>query len=326
MEENNGFENLNGQEDVSDVQPSEVFLETLVKTEESLLSVYGVTLLGRVHKQYGDTCQDYHLFADLGHKWHLYVVSDGAGSAKASNRGARTNCMAVIHLIKGLLERVDWQFRNDLPSELEWYQEFYAVCRQVKAVIVEKVESLDEHLKPKDFNATLLALIVTPCGMLSGHIGDGRMGYQTHDGNWHSIMTPHKGNEANQTVFVMNAWDQIKIPTLKMSGVAVPETVVCKSVPRAVVLLTDGCENFAWYCLQKNKETGFLEDRNMPFPGFFEPLIMSISHTIEENRLETFISFIDSSTEECSDEQDDRTLMIGLYVSKNNEGKDNNAE
>lgn len=292
---------------------SKVFLQT-EKYPADAVSVFGVSLLGRVHETYDDSCQDYHLFSDLGDGWHLYIVSDGAGSAVASDRGARWNCIITEYLIKGLLERNDWQSRLSLPSELEWYQAFYAVCRKVKANILEKVDMLDEHRLPKDFNATLLVLLVTPYGMLSGHIGDGRMGYRAEDGSWHSLITPHKGEEANQTIFMMNSWDAIRLPILTMSDVSVPETRVVPGRPTAVAVLSDGCENFSWNCTQYDNQTGIYEDRNTPFDSFWVPLIDTILTSRPDERMETFIQFVDTKTDACKLEQDDRSLMLGIYV------------
>lgn len=287
------------------------YLQTKQYMEDGTI-VYGVTLQGRIHKQLSECCQDYHLFSNLGDAWHLYIVSDGAGSAKASDRGSRWNCVIAEYLIRGLIERTDWKYRSELPTELEWYQEFFAICRKVKSVISERVENLDENISPKDFNATLLVLLVTPKGMLMGHIGDGRMGYRNKYGEWHSIMKPHKGEEANQTVFLMNNWDSISIPTLKLNGVSVPEVMVVKEKPEVVAILTDGCENFSWNCLQMS-EKNCLEDINTPFAGFWDPLVLSVCENDEEKRLADFITFVDSNTDECRNEQDDRTMMLGIY-------------
>lgn len=287
-------------------------LKTDIRLNDNIV-VCGVSLLGRNHQLHDEKCQDYHLFSDLGDGWHLYIVSDGAGSATASDRGSRWNCIIADYLIKGLIERTGWKLKKELPSELEWYQEFYAICRKTKATIEERVEMLDEQLKPKDFNATLLVLIVTPMGMLTAHIGDGRIGYKSIDGNWYSMITPHKGEEANQTIFLMNNWDGISIPTLKLSNVYVPEVRIINDTPQSVVVMSDGCENFSWNCLQYNSETEKFEDINTPFPGFWNPLILCINESPDENRLTEFITFIDSSTEACRNELDDRTILIGIY-------------
>lgn len=275
--------------------------------------VLGVSLLGRSHLYKEKPCQDYHVFDDLGDGWHVYIVSDGAGSAKESHRGAVANCNLLLRSVQKLLQKTDWKEKGQLPSDLEWHIEFYNLCRGVKGLVESKVESLDEPVESKDFNATLMLLIVSPCGMLIGHIGDGRMGYQDLRGKWQSLTTPHKGEEANMTVFLMNKWDKPRIPALKMAGVYVPETRVVKDFPKKVVVMTDGCENFSWQCLDKDEETGQYVDRNIPFEGFFRPLFEAIVREKSDERLKTFVTFINSSNEISKSEQDDRTMIIGQY-------------
>ncbi len=304
------------EEATSEVVKSEVSLSTHEILDDNT-EIFGVSLKGRQHTEDNELCQDYHLFKDMGNCWHLYVVSDGAGSAKASHRGSKTNCEIASYFVKRMLDTNKWNENNYLPSETEWYREFDSICRALKNFIEEKTESLDERLVAKDFNATLMLLLVTPNGMLSGHIGDGRMGYQNFNGDWLSIMTPHKGDEPNQTVFILNAWDKVRVPAFKMSGVSVPETRVIKDVPTKVVLITDGCENFCWNCFHLNEETQRYEDRNTPFAGYFIPLVdMLVSVKDERLKLKEFIKFIDSNTEACREEQDDRTIILGLYSSE----------
>ena len=275
--------------------------------------IIGATLLGRGHQSNGKPCQDYHLVMDLGDGWHLYLVSDGAGSAKASDRGARYNCELMSRSLQRLIKKKDWKANPQPPTELEWHVEFDNLCRGIKNLVTDKVESLDEPVEKRDFNATILVLLTTPQCMLCGHIGDGRMGYQDIRGEWHSLMTPHKGEEANQTVFLMNNWDKPRIPAPSMSGVYVPETRVVIDVPAAVVLLSDGCENFAWQCVMPNEETGVYYDKNQPFEGFLNPLIDNIKESPQEEMMDCFASFIDSANPACLDESDDRTLLLGIY-------------
>ena len=278
MEEKQLHNKLTQGDDNEDI-PSEIIIKTDYSID-SCAHALGVTFLGRQHQEYGEVCQDYHLFEDLGDGWHLYIVSDGAGSSKASDRGARTNCDITALLLKSVIEKLGWKNAGTLPTEVDWYIEFYGICRKLKSFIEEKVSMLDERVIPKDFNATLLVLVVTPWGILSGHIGDGRMGYKAKNGKWHSIMTPHKGEEPNQTIFVLNNWDGIRVPTFKMSQVAVPETRVIYDTPSMVTILSDGCENSCWKCIAMNEETGRYEDRNQPFLGFWDPLekILRNSH------------------------------------------------
>lgn len=305
--------NLQPHADEFNIKPSEIHLSTTAQL--SNVSVFGITFLGRAHQENGTLCQDFHLFKDLGDDWHLYIVSDGAGSAKASHRGARINCEITAHLIGQLIEKLSWKQQIELPSEVEWHMQFISICRFVRNFIEEKVEELDEVIKPKDFNATLLLLIVTPMGMLIGHIGDGRMGYKSIKGEWKSLITPHRGEEVNQTVFLMNQWDKIRTPTLKMSGVLVPETRVIKEKAVAVGLLSDGCENFTWNCMQMDPETEIYQDINTPFTPFWESIYNTLSNqnSSQEQKFSDFQQTIDMGNRSCIIEDDDRSILIGIY-------------
>lgn len=298
------------EQDLDEEQPP-IALQTDIQTES--YSVFGVSLLGRAHIQRHIPCQDYHLFADCGMGWHLYIVSDGAGSARESHRGSNYICELMMHSMQQLLAATSWQSGGCLPTEQEWHIEFINLCRIVKAKVEAKVEMLDEPVRPHDFNATLMLLVVTPFGMLCGHIGDGRMGYQDQTGIWHSSLIPHKGEEANMTIFLMNGWDKPQIPALRISDVFVPETRVIGEVPQKVVLMTDGCENFSWYCVGLDETSGIYRDRNCPFEGFLNPLFEYVLSAYKDNKLFTMADIINSCNDTCAAEQDDRTMMIGNY-------------
>ena len=312
----NGFyedneEKRNLEENEFQASSPKVVIQTQVSSEG--YRVIGASLLGRLHLREETPCQDYHMFEDLGDGWQVYIVSDGAGSAKESHRGSKTSCTLLMRSVKRLFQKTDWKANGTMPSEIEWNIEFQNLCRGVKSLIEEQVESLDEPVQPKDFNATLMLLIVTPLGMMVGHIGDGRMGYQDSEGNWHSLITPHKGEEANMTVFLMSKWDTPRMPALKMSDVYVPETRCVLEHPQKVVIMTDGCENFSWLCIGLDADLGVYKDRNKPFPGFLNPLFDCMKDTEDENKMETFASFLDSASGLCISEQDDRTMIIGDY-------------
>lgn len=341
QEENSHLEEeaseCNSEQEVIEIkQEQEIVGQTEVptvslKTQEETSSkwVLGVSLLGRSHKVKETLCQDFHLYEDLGDEWSVFIVSDGAGSARESHRGSRMSCNLMLRAIRKLLEKTEWKLQQELPSDVDWYIEFSNICRGIKGMIEEQIEALDEPVSSKDFNATIQVLIVSPSGMLVGHIGDGRMGFQDNEGTWHSLIVPHKGEEANSTVFLMNKWDKPRIPAAKMSGVHIPETRVIKSIPQKVVLMTDGCENFSWKCVAFNEEKGCFQDRNEPFENFLNPLFEELSNLTEEEKIERYSSILNSANDACINEQDDRTMLIcnyGLQREKHmhpSEGQDN---
>lgn len=178
----------------------------------------------------------------------------------------------------------------------------------------EVKENIARPLEARDFNATIILMLITPQGMLTAHIGDGRMGYMTQGGQWKALMTPHKGDEASATVFLPNNWNrQLVVPIFKMSNQFLPETHVIKDIPKAFVLMSDGCESFSWTCSVYNKEKNFYYDRNEPFERFLNPLIDALNQApTDEERVTDMIDIINIGTTGGKKEQDDRTMLLGV--------------
>ncbi len=183
---------------------------------------------------------------------------------------------------------------------------------KVKKSDIEK--DIEKPLEARDFNATIILMLLTPQGMLTAHIGDGRMGYKAQDGSWKALMTPHKGDEASATVFIPNNWnDQRCVPAFTMSDVYLPDVRVVHELPQAVVLMSDGCENITWSCYAQDKETGRYYDPNLPFAGFFEPLLEEMNSAADKDaRAERLIEIINVGTRAGKQEHDDRTMLFGV--------------
>ena len=184
----------------------------------------------------------------------------------------------------------------------------------IEKQINELKESLKNPLEPRDFNATIILLLISPRGMMSAHIGDGRMGYLSKQGIWKSLMTPHKGDEASSTVFLPNNWNrQLNVPAFTMSDVYLPETCVVEELPKAFVLMSDGCESFSWTCMTFDKERNLYYDRNEPFEKFFNPLIDQLGKIEDKNeRIDDMIDIINVGTIGGKRELDDRTMLLGV--------------
>lgn len=187
-----------------------------------------------------------------------------------------------------------------------------------KSEIQKQIETLKENIKnplePRDFNATLILLLISPQGMMAAHIGDGRMGYLSKDGIWKSLMTPHKGDEASSTVFIPNNWNrQLNVPAFTMSEVYLPDTCVVKELPKAFVLMSDGCESFSWTCKVYDKTRNFYYDRNVPYEKFMNPLIDRLGGIEDkEERINEMIDIINVGTTGGKRELDDRTMLLGV--------------
>lgn len=278
--------------------------------------VVGASVQGNGHISSNIPCQDYSAYEYLGEGWGIAITSDGAGSAKHADVGSKITVARTLHYMKTIVEREGWIEKNVLPSEIRWTKLALKGLRLVHDDIQKFAEA--KEIEFKSLNATVIVVIHSPLGLLAAHVGDGRSGYRDMNGEWHSISTPHKGEEANQTIFIPSEfWD---IPFYEMSGVMVPETRVINQPVSAFTLMSDGCENTSWLCNQINKTTGKFYDPNTPHKGFFEPLFKKLQQSkaqgkSENERAKDWYQFIKDGNQKFQDEIDDKSMILGvLYM------------
>lgn len=277
--------------------------------------VVGASVKGNGHIQSGMPCQDNNKFEDLGNGWGIAIVADGAGSAAHSEIGSKVVVERGVLHFKELIEKEGWMKNNALPTDIEWLQRSYSILKTIRNEVVMVADK--NKVEPKSLSSTCLVVIYTPIGLLAAHVGDGRMGYKTMSGEWKSMMTPHKGDEANQTLFLLSDfWD---IPNYVQSGVLVPESIVIREQVKAFTLMSDGCENTSWLCTTQNPETGKYYDQNQPYDRFFNPLEETLinfhnDNMPEEARNEKWYKFIESGATGFVKETDDKTMIFGLLI------------
>lgn len=271
----------------------------------------GVSVKGSGHIETGLPCQDNNGYLDLGNGWSILVVSDGAGSARLSHIGSLITVERTIFHFSNLIAEKQWCRSNILPTDEEWNEEAYNTLRLVHEDLNRYAELKEIDLK--DLNATVIVTINSPVGVISCHVGDGRAGYQTESGEWKALMTPHKGQEANQTIFITTGfWN---IPYFRLSGVRVPETRIIREPIRSITLMSDGCEGTCWQCNLFDKESGKYYDPNLPYPGFFDKIVPTLleawdSGEDESELLASWHDFVEKGNQGFIDETDDRTLII----------------
>lgn len=294
-------------------QPSDrIRLFTETKTDNILL--YGMSIQGIGHIGDNIPCQDYHQVEILNAKKNIgiVVISDGAGSAKNSAEGSKLVCESSIKYLKMAIEKLQWNDLKNLPDEKLWNKVVREVIRLVQIDLNEKAKTMECELK--SLAATFILLYFTPENTFLAHVGDGRAGVKTDDG-WKAILTPHKGEEANQTVFISN---EILYPAdLKISGVFIPETLVVEKPISAFILMSDGCEDGLW---TKNRKE-ILPDGdfryvtlNQPFAPAIEKLIQVIQDKQFENQKEEVLfQFLDRYNNNLKSEVDDKTVCLGIF-------------
>lgn len=281
--------------------------------DDNSVSIIGASVIGNSHISMNLPCQDSCNYENLGNGWGIAVTSDGAGSAEHSETGSKIVTNRAIEHFKYYLTSKSWTTRNYIPTDAEWTQVAYNIINAIYNDLKSFADA--KSLEVKSLNATAIVVIHTPYGLLVSHVGDGRAGYRNASGEWKSIITPHKGEEANQTIFVTS--DFWRIPNYVMSGVMVPECRVIRDKVTAFTLMSDGCESTSWLYNQQN-ESGMFYDPNMPFPKFFDPLTESLKKMHDDNiftdeRLKGWRELLTTGGK-FAKEPDDKTMILGLML------------
>lgn len=254
-------------------------------------------------------CQDCHSFTKVNDVWNIAVVSDGAGSKEHSDIGSNAVCAAFPFYISDLLKKNAIFSDGNIADEKTWDIEFRSILYRFQDDIKKKF--VNSNATFDSYAATIIVLVYSKKGYMVAHIGDGRAGIKTN-GKWKSIMTPHKGEEANQTIFSTTIEFANK-PGLKMSGIYVPETSVSEEPIESFVLMSDGCENGAWSTYQKVDlpDGDFkIQDVNLPRPQTLDMLLSFIDEPDETIRKANIIDFL-TQYKEMKREGDDKTIIIG---------------
>ncbi|MGL5692086.1 MAG: PP2C family serine/threonine-protein phosphatase, partial [Bacteroidales bacterium] len=258
-------------------------LATSFYNTENNFHVLGASVRGSSHITSNDPCQDFCIYKSIAPNWGVAVTADGAGSCKLSHKGSMGNCNKAAKFIANQINTLKWPDTNYIPSELEWNM---LVIHTLNKIVKDSEKYAESHnLSLSQLSATIIINVHTPFGLLVAHVGDGRAGYLNGDNKWVASITPHKGEESNQTVFVQsNAHAK---PMFKMSDVYVPETKVIIDDVKAFVAMSDGCEKATWLC--SLFENDMFTDPNKPYEPFFNGLVNYLKTDKEANHLEDFI-------------------------------------
>lgn len=277
-------------------------------------TIVGASVIGKSHIEMNKPCQDSHIHLMLNDKWGIAITSDGAGSAKHSDIGSKAVVkMASTIVFKKILEDNKWHVTNKLPSQSEWEEiakkgmlEIYSGLKQYAA---------KNNYVLTDLACTIIVTIFSPIGLLVTHIGDGRAGYRTIDGAWKASITPHSGEESNQTIFITSSpW--IANDSFEMSGVSVPESRVINEKISAFISMTDGAEAHLFESSKIDPITHKWTDPNRP-ALLFEKHIKTIldnknSNVSIEEISKMWVNYITEGNVKIANEPDDKTVILGI--------------
>ncbi|MCS7028517.1 MAG: protein phosphatase 2C domain-containing protein [Bacteroidia bacterium] len=259
------------------------------------IAAYG-SAIGMSHKIHQQPMQDACGYQTWENGWGIAVVCDGAGSSGFSHIGAH---LCVGFLIKESA-KINWEILVENKSQLK---------ENIFNLLVRTLEYLKaQNYLLDSLSCTVNAVVFSTESLISFHLGDGRAGYCDAKGDWHALFVPHKGEEANQTIFLTSPiWVQEPETWLEVQVIQESYTAFC--------VLSDGCERASFECMQWNPEKGIYEDINKPYPKFFNPLVQILRQLYQQGKSDREISFMWQEFLKCGNptlarEIDDKSLIL----------------
>lgn len=266
--------------------------------------------IGNGHILQNIPCQDNCAHKKLDNSpWGIAVVCDGAGSAAHSHIGSDFVARNVVHCYEEILARCQWTSPETLPSPEQWREEALKALQIVMQRLVEFAKNNDH--KVPDLACTVVSVIYSPFAILLAHIGDGRGTY--FDGEWKTLFTPYRGNEANQTVFITSGiWNKEGVDEYI-------KTDIIKADIQGYALLSDGCEKGSFEVNIYDEATATYKDLNRPFPRFFEPNRLGLLQLHKEGKTQDEINtlwkgFLLEGNKAFKHETDDKTMILGVRI------------
>lgn len=257
-------------------------------------------------------CQDSHKIEYLNNNWGIAVVADGLGSKPKSHIGSKFVSEKVIFHLKNLMNDKKWFQENKILSFKEWDKMALEVLFKTYSDTVRFAEK--EKYEVSHLATTVIVVVFSPFGLLVTHMGDGRAGYCTLDGEWKAMITPINGEEATQVMpITAPIWQSMESVKPYIESRVIDEPI------QAFTLMSDGCESFCYETQSWNIETNMCDNINLPHKGFFNPIIEKLKYFGQTKMSKEEINFIwkkflESGNKKIKDEPDDKTLIVGVLI------------
>lgn len=236
------------------------------------------SVIGTSHILTGDRLQDAHVVSELDNGCIFAVVSDGAGTAKFGAFGAWLICRFLLVRFR------EWLHRSPkLPANGE-LSEWISDLRERISVIAKRRGTV-----PRQFAATLAAIVVSPDETVTLQIGDsaivGRKGKE-----WEVLCWPEVGEYASSTFFVTDAPE----PRLNI--------IRHHHEHNAFALFSDGLGDLALSNLEQ-----------VAYKPFFDPMMRPIESASGQGRLAELSAKLTTYLAGplvCGRTDDDKTLIL----------------
>lgn len=264
-------------------------------TNSTFLAAYA-SVIGLGHVKENLPLQDACGYQFWENGWGCAIVCDGAGSCVYSHVGAALCVDFFIRKFKS----IDWSRLLIYPEQLR---------QEVHTVLYQCVHYLEYSRYPlEELSCTVNGVVFSWDVLISFHIGDGRAGYCDENGNWKALFTPHKGEEANQTLFITSSlWQDNPSQWIEIQVVQENYTAFC--------VLTDGCEKAAFECNIWSEEEQKFKDPNLPYSKFFNPLVQGLQQLYAQGKTHDEIQemwkvFLKNGNKTLAQEVDDKSLIL----------------
>lgn len=243
------------------------------------------TIAGTSHVRESLPCQDAYrceVVATPQGQVLIVVVSDGAGSASESTRGAAYVCNELMEQVQGKLPH-----RAPPPTTDDWLKDSVASAREGLLAEADRL-----GLPSRELAATLLCAVLTEQWSAFAQVGDGAIVTpETGTDSWAWIFWPQRGEYANTTSFITDptAMQMLQVDTLPHAQ-------------HEVAVFTDGLQHLLLHYEQQTVHSPFFE-RMLP------PIRLSTTDG-EDRELSAALAKYLNSTTVTSRADDDLTLVM----------------
>jgi len=213
------------------------------------------------------------------------VISDGAGSASHAEIGSRTVCLTFLKACRSFL------LRSPLSSLTE--DHVWDWIDGIREAINVKAKAMEA--RPRDFAATLVAVLVGPAGSVVVHVGDGAVAVkQASMDQWLVPSWPFQGEYASTTSFVTDD-PQPRLVVTPVEGI-IDEFAV----------FSDGIERMVLDHVAKSAHHPF-------FNRMLAPLKASQAPSLDRDLSAALEAYLQSPAV-CERTDDDKSLLLGLRI------------
>jgi len=236
---------------------------------------------GTSHQMTGSRCQDAFSCQALSGGQLLVVLSDGAGSAALGGEGA-----ALATRTFSTRARLFCRSEGSAPSD----DVIHGWVDEVRNCIAAAAKR--RELRPRDFAATLIGVIVDSVSATVVHIGDGCAVGRTSSQEWMPLTWPAHGEYASTTYFVTDDPRPATVIRRYSAGFS------------TVVVFTDGLERLALNFSTQLPHAKFFE-------GVAAPVTASRTVGRDPHLSKQLALYLDSAAVNARTD-DDKTLVIAV--------------